>query len=106
MIENRYLRLKAMRHSKDIRVLAITLRRALQKNLNGIASPELYSQCHFGTKKLVEKYHNEVIKCIRFIFYYKGTRFPVQKKIEFFAETRHSYGRTALLLSGKRCYVI
>jgi predicted acylesterase/phospholipase RssA len=41
-----------------------------------------------------------VIKCIQFIYYYKGSRFSLQKKLEYFAETRHSYGRTALLLSG------
>jgi TAG lipase/lysophosphatidylethanolamine acyltransferase len=70
------------------------------KNLGGIASHELYDQCHFGTKRLIEKFHNEVIKCIQFIYYYKGSRFSLQKKLEYFAETRHSYGRTALLLSG------
>ena len=72
------------------------------KNLGGIATPSLYGQCHFGTKRLIEKYHNEVIKCIQLIYYYKGTKLTLEQKIEFFAETRHSYGRTALLLSGKK----
>ena len=71
------------------------------KNLGGMANPDLYSQCHYGTKKIIEKYHNEVIECIRFIYYYKGRKLTMQRKLEFFAETRHSYGRTALLLSGK-----
>lgn len=57
-------------------------------------------ECHFGTKRLIEKFHNEVIKSIQFIYYYKGSRFSAQQKFDFFSETRHSYGRTALLLSG------
>jgi len=58
----------------------------------------------YGTKRLIEKYHNEVIKCIRFIYYYKGSKLSPNNKLEFFAETRHSYGRTALLLSGKNSF--
>jgi TAG lipase/lysophosphatidylethanolamine acyltransferase len=53
-----------------------------------------------GTKRLIEKYHNEVIECIRYIFYYKGKKMTLPQKLEFFAETRHSFGRTALFLSG------
>lgn len=93
--------MKQLRENKDIKGLAFCIRQDLVKNLGGIASPELYDQCHFGTKRLIEKYHNEVIKCIQFIYYYKGTKLSLQQKLEFFAETRHSYGRTALLLSGK-----
>jgi len=69
--------------------------------LGGIANPELYEYLTIGTKKLIEKYHNEVIKCIQIVYYYKGSKLSVQQKLEFFSETRHSYGRTALLLSGK-----
>lgn len=70
------------------------------KNIGGICDPKLYNMCHVGTKQLIEEYHNEVIKCIQFIYYYKGTKLDLQKKLEFFSETRHAYGRTALFLSG------
>jgi TAG lipase/lysophosphatidylethanolamine acyltransferase len=92
--------MKTLRKAKDIKGLCLCLRQDLVKNLGGIASHELYDQCHFGTKRLIEKFHNEVIKCIQFIYYYKGTKLNMSHKLEFFAETRHSYGRTALLLSG------
>lgn len=101
-IETRYQNMKRLRKTKDIKALCLCLRQDLVKNLGGIANHELYDQCHFGTKRLIEKFHNEVIKCIQFIYYYKGSRFNMSQKIEFFAETRHSYGRTALLLSGKK----
>ena len=104
-IEARYKNLKLLRKHRDLQGLVFCLRQDLVKNLGGIATPQLYEQCHFGTKRVIEKYHNEVIKCIQFIYYYKGSKFDLSQKIEFFAETRHSYGRTALLLSGKRNFV-
>ena len=63
-IETRYRNMKSLRKAKDIKGLCLCLRQDLVKNLGGIASHELYDQCHFGTKRLIEKYHNEVIKCI------------------------------------------
>jgi len=41
-----------------------------------------------------------VIKCIKIIYYADPNMMSIEHKLEFFAETRHSYGRTALLLSG------
>jgi predicted acylesterase/phospholipase RssA len=49
---------------------------------------------------LIEKYHNEVIKCIKLIYYSKTSKLSLQQKMTFFAETRHSFGHTALMLSG------
>jgi hypothetical protein len=60
----------------------------------------LYNECKVGTKKLIEDYHSEVIKSIQMIYYYKGPKLNFDQKLEFFAQTRHSYGRTALFLSG------
>ena len=76
--------MKQMRMQKDIMGLVNCLRQDLVKNLGGIANPELYNQCMYGTKKLIEKYHNEVIECTRFIYYYKGTKLGLQSKVEFF----------------------
>lgn len=42
------------------------------KNLGGICDARLYNVCYVGTKTLIEEYHNEVIKCIKFIYYYEG----------------------------------
>jgi len=74
-IELRYNTLKRLRKAKDVRGLTQCLRQDLVKNIGGIASHDLYDQCHFGTKRLIEKFHNEVIKSIQFIYYYKGSRF-------------------------------
>ena len=43
---------------------------------------------------------DEVIKSIEAIYYADVSKIGIEKKLSFFAETRHSYGKTALFLSG------
>jgi NTE family protein len=68
------------------------------KNYCNIANSDLYNKTHFGTKVLIEEYHKEVFKCIKMIYDYPGSL--KLEKLTFFIETRHSFGRTALMLSG------
>ena len=65
-----------------------------------MSNPQLYQQCHLGTKKNIEKYIEEVHKCIRTIYHAEPSKMTLERKLTFFAETRHSYGKTALFLSG------
>ena len=53
-----------------------------------------------GTKRNIEKYIDEVIKSIQFIYAADPSYMSIDTKLEFFRETRHAYGKTALLLSG------
>ena len=53
-----------------------------------------------GTKRNIEKYIDEVIKCIKIIYHADPNLMSIESKLEFFAETRHAYGKTALMLSG------
>ena len=76
------------------------MQQELSKDFGGIASPGLYQVARNGTKCLIEKYHNEVIRCIQYVFYYQGVKLTNQAKLEFFSMTRHTYGRTALMFSG------
>jgi hypothetical protein len=70
------------------------------KNLGNISEPELYEHCYIGTKNLIEAYHNEIVMCIKAIYQARPTKISDQTKLKFFAETRHSYGHSAILLSG------
>ena len=70
------------------------------KNIGNSSDPELYRHCHLGTKRIIEKYIDEVIKSLRTIYMADPSNLSIEKKLEFFSETRHSYGRTALMLSG------
>lgn len=99
-IESRLANMQELRRAHDINGLIHCLRQDLMKNLGGICNPTLYNISNVGTKVLIEQYHNEVIKCVQYIYYYQGSKLNLQRKLEFFAETRHSYGRTALFLSG------
>ena len=37
---------------------------------------------------------------MQFLYYYHGPKFTFDQKVKYFSETRQSYGRTALMLSG------
>ena len=76
------------------------LRLDLVKNLGNISCPELYYNCYQGTKVLIEKYHDEIMKCMDKIYEAPPQKLSHSEKLKFFTETRHSYGHTALLLSG------
>jgi hypothetical protein len=80
--------MEKLRANQDIKALVRFLRTDLQKNLCGIANPELYKTCRLGTKACIEKYQNEVIKCIQFVYYYEGIDLEFKEKMEFFTATR------------------
>ncbi|KAG5463430.1 MAG: acyl transferase/acyl hydrolase/lysophospholipase [Olpidium bornovanus] len=61
---------------------------------------QLFATANIGTKKLIEDYVDEVVKQINFICGTDSPYYSVQQKLEFFINTRQSFGRTALLLSG------
>jgi hypothetical protein len=92
--------LKKKREIKDIYGIVHYIRVNLMKNLYSTMNPVLFQVCNYGTKYLIEEYQEEMLKSLEFIANYNEKYFPLYKKLEFFSETRHSYGRTALLLSG------
>lgn len=92
--------LKKKPEMKDIRGLVHYIRINLMKNLYSTLSPELYHMCHNGTKYLIHEYQDEMIKSLEYVSNFNERIFPLDKKLEFFSEARHFYGRTALLLSG------
>ena len=71
-IEYRLLNMRQLREARDIESLVHCLRQDLMKNLGGICDPKLYNISYIGTKHLIEEYHNEIIRCIEFIYYYNG----------------------------------
>jgi hypothetical protein len=60
----------------------------------------MYAHTHIGTKKLIEVYINEVVQQLHIICDTKFEGMPAKEKLEFVTNTRQSFGRTALLLSG------
>ncbi len=92
--------LQTKKETRDINGLVHYLRSNLLKNLYSTNNPELYHHTNYGTKYLIEKLESQIEESLNFIYKYDENKFPLSKKLEFYSESRHAYGRTALLLSG------
>lgn len=83
--------------------LAHALREGLVRNLAGICHPDVFSFCRVGTKTIIEDYVNIVSYLLLFVAHAPSNLCGVPAtldRVRFFNETRHAFGRTALMLSG------
>jgi TAG lipase/steryl ester hydrolase/phospholipase A2/LPA acyltransferase len=89
---------------QDIFELMFVLRGSIGRNKFGLLHEGLFSKALAGTKVLVETYHNVVCAALDFCcdapVLLGEDPIPTDARLAFFNETRHAYGRTALLLSG------
>mmetsp|Transcript_10679 Transcript_10679/g.16001 ORF Transcript_10679/g.16001 Transcript_10679/m.16001 type:complete len:432 (-) Transcript_10679:211-1506(-) len=76
----------------------LSLRSGLLRNLGGIGNIRLHTRTRTGTKYLIEEYIDEVCQQLTYICNHRSL--SMQEKFDFFFETRQSFGRSALLLSG------
>jgi len=88
------------RETNDHKLVIHLVRTHAVRDIGGINNPQLYKNCYLGTKTLIEDFRKEFIACLEYISDLPKDKFPSSQKLEFFAETRHAFGRTALLLSG------
>ncbi|CBN75175.1 conserved unknown protein [Ectocarpus siliculosus] len=94
--------LNAMINAEDVFGLMFRLRCSLSRNQHGMLHEGLFSRAHAGTKVLVERYHEVVCEALHYVCAKNAVAqdIPTDAKLAFFNETRHAYGRTALMLSG------
>ena len=97
--------LKAMRqngdHKNNLRSLLSTLRGILSRSFAGLNAKELFGSSHLGTKHLVETFQKEVLATLEYLSDNVSIKdWPANERAQFFQHMRHSYGRTALCLSG------
>lgn len=89
---------------RDIFELMFELRGGIGRNKFGLLHEGLFSKAMAGSKVLVETYHNVVCAALDFVsdapVDIGQDPIPTDARLAFFNETRHSYGRTAILLSG------
>jgi TAG lipase / steryl ester hydrolase / phospholipase A2 / LPA acyltransferase len=89
---------------RDIFELMFVLRGSIGRNKFGLLHEGLFSKALAGSKVLTETYHNVVCAALDFVCDAPvppgEDPVPTDARLAFFNETRHSYGRTALLLSG------
>lgn len=87
---------------RDIFELMFILRGGIARNKFGLLHEGLFSKALAGTKVLVETYHNVVCAALDFVCdapVREGEDpIPTDARLAFFNETRHAYGRSALIL--------
>lgn len=76
------------------------MRSRLLRNLAGIGHKLLYTQLRAGTKALIEEYIDVVVRALHLVSIETSGLVTNLDKLNFFNETRHSFGRSALMLSG------
>lgn len=97
-------RLRVLYKKKDIADLMVFLQGCLKKNFAGIENRQLYSHRYYGTKKLVDQYIVEVVKCIDAVTKAPEDQVSLRQKRRFFRVVSKNYGKTALALSGGACF--
>lgn len=89
---------------RDIFELMFLLRGSIGRNKFGLLHEGLFTKALAGSKVLTETYHNVVCAALDFVcdapVLPEDAPIPTDARLAFFNETRHAYGRTALLLSG------
>ncbi|CAH0475274.1 unnamed protein product [Peronospora belbahrii] len=97
---------KKLKLENDVRGLMFSLRAGLLRKHWGLGNPRLYSVSNVGTKHVIEEYLNTIVHSMNVVLRAKGTdkedndQLSIDNKLAFFSETRHAYGRSALMLSG------
>lgn len=83
---------------RNIFSLIFRLRGGLARDQFGMQHSGLFSKAVGGTKDIVEEYHNTVCLALDMVCDTDDSEVPTDAKLAFFNETRHAYGRTALLV--------
>lgn len=100
LIMSRRQHLKIVRESEDVSAMMYLLRSGLLRNLGGITDPRLFCHSYLGTKHLIESYMGEVVSQLEHVAETNHSTLSRQAKLDFFMETRQSFGSSALLLHG------
>lgn len=100
LIRLRLNELRQVRARNDVEQLVFNLHEGLHGNLGNIANPSLYRVAKFGTKRLIEEYLDEVCTSLDYLCDNDLPNFGLDKKLDFFTNTGHAFGVSALMLSG------
>ncbi|KAL8467572.1 hypothetical protein ACS0TY_030991 [Phlomoides rotata] len=95
-------KLRDLRHRREeccTRDIMFYMRADLVRNLGNMCSPELHNgRPH--VPKLIKEYIDEVTTQLKMVCESGSEELQLEEKLSFMNETRHAFGRTALLLSG------
>jgi predicted acylesterase/phospholipase RssA len=100
LIRERLEEMRRLRGAGDVLRLVHALHEGLHGNLGNVTNTRLYVFARIGTKRLIEEYLAEVVRCLDYLCAGDFPQFSEHDKIVFFKRTATSFGRSALLLSG------
>ncbi|GLT63161.1 hypothetical protein SLA2020_357420 [Shorea laevis] len=99
LVRNKIKELRHRRHEGSLRDIIFCMRADLIRNLGNMCNPELHKG-RLQVPKLIKEYIDEVSTQLRMVCDSDSEELSLEEKLSFMHETRHAFGRTALLLSG------
>ncbi|XP_022742532.1 triacylglycerol lipase SDP1-like isoform X2 [Durio zibethinus] len=99
LVRNKLQELRHRRQDGSLRDIIFCMRADLIRNLGNMCNPELHKG-RLHVPKLIQEYIDEVSTQLRMVCDLDSEELSLDEKLAFMHETRHAFGRTALLLSG------
>ncbi|KAG6552791.1 hypothetical protein Mapa_005739 [Marchantia paleacea] len=99
LVRAKFNELRERRLEGGVEDILFCLRADLVRNLGNMCNPELHKG-RLQSPIVIREYINEVRFHLRSVCETDSEEFSLEEKIAFIHETRHAFGRTALLLSG------
>ncbi|KAF4385212.1 hypothetical protein G4B88_026495 [Cannabis sativa] len=99
LVRNKLDELRHRRQEGSRRDIIFCMRADLVRNLGNMCNPELHKG-RLQIPKLIKDYIDEVSTQLRMVCDTDSEELMLEEKLAFMHETRHAFGRTALLLSG------
>ncbi|CAN6280852.1 unnamed protein product [Urochloa humidicola] len=99
LIRSRLEELRRRREDGSLRDVVFCMRGDLVRNLGNMCNPELHKG-RLEVPKLIKEYIDEVSTQLKMVCESDTDELLLEEKLAFVQETRHAFGRTALLLSG------
>lgn len=99
VVRNKLQELHHRREEGSLRDIMFCMRADLVRNLGNMCNPELHKE-KLHVPKLIKEYIDEVSTQLRMVCDSDSEELSLEEKLAFMHETRHAFGRTALLLSG------
>ncbi|KAF3675467.1 Triacylglycerol lipase SDP1L [Capsicum annuum] len=91
--------LQQRRNEGSLRDIMFFMRADLVRNLGNMCNPQLHKG-RLHVPKLIKEYIDEVSTQLKMVCDSDSDEILLEEKLSFMHETRHAFGRTALLLSG------
>ncbi|KAK7336493.1 hypothetical protein VNO77_17035 [Canavalia gladiata] len=99
LVRNKLQELRHRRQEGSLRDIIFCMRADLVRNLGNMCNPELHKG-RLQVPRLIKEYIDEVTTQLRMVCDSDSEELSLEEKLAFMHETRHAFGRTALLLSG------